>query len=93
MFPKFLRPCLPQVGDQILKVCGMPVLQSTHREVVTVIQGRARLQLKVGHGLYLTRRNSPFQELIFSFLVIIGEGFKKKRPLPPPAPTVTQVRF
>ena len=30
-------PWYYQVGDQILKVCGMPVGQSTHREVVAVI--------------------------------------------------------
>ena len=65
-FTPFLPYPIPQVGDQILKVCGMPVLQSTHREVVTVIQGRARLQLKVGHSLDLIRRRSPLHEAISS---------------------------
>ena len=35
-----------QVGDQILKICGMPVQNSTHKEVVSVILSRTKIQLK-----------------------------------------------
>ena len=52
-----------QVGDQILKVCGMPVGQSTHREVVAVIQSRSRVQLKVRSGGLIPVRNRRSEPL------------------------------
>ena len=39
-----------QVGDQILKICGMPVMNATHKEVVSVILSRTKIQLKVKSG-------------------------------------------
>ena len=58
------------MGDQILAVSGMPVLHSTHREVVSVIQGRPRLQLKVRSGGLIPvreRRQDPV-----SWRVVVG---------------------
>ena len=60
-FPLILVHC--QVGDQILKVCGMPVGQSTHREVVAVIQSRSRVQLKVRSGGLIPVRNRRSEPL------------------------------
>ena len=56
-------PWYYQVGDQILKVCGMPVGQSTHREVVAVIQSRSRVQLKVRSGGLIPVRNRRSEPL------------------------------
>jgi len=39
-----------QVGDQILRICGMPVQNATHKEVVSVILSRNKIQLKVRSG-------------------------------------------
>ena len=39
-----------QVGDQILKICGMAVQNATHKEVVSVILSRNKIQLKVKSG-------------------------------------------
>ena len=39
-----------QPGDQITKICGVPLAAATHKEAVALILGRSRLVLKVTSG-------------------------------------------
>ena len=51
-----------QPGDQITKICGVPLASATHKEAVALILGRARLVLKVTSGGLIpvkVRRSEP----------------------------------
>ena len=51
-----------QPGDQILKICGVPLTSATHKEAVALITGRSRLELKVSSGGVIpvkVRRSEP----------------------------------
>ncbi|CAB4063385.1 USH1C [Lepeophtheirus salmonis] len=36
-----------RIGDQILSVCGLPLVRTTHKEVVSLISGRRKIELEV----------------------------------------------
>ena len=51
-----------QPGDQITKICGVPLASATHKEAVALILGRTRLVLKVTSGGVIpvkVRRSEP----------------------------------
>ena len=51
-----------QPGDQITKICGVPLASATHKEAVALILGRSRLVLKVTSGGVIpvkVRRSEP----------------------------------
>ena len=51
-----------QPGDQITKICGVPLASATHKEAVALIMGRQRLVLKVTSGGVIpvkVRRSEP----------------------------------